>query len=302
VRLSNGVTVERAMSQIEQLLKTATLCSPLFEPTAEGGDCDLVLSASIAHEIRQPLAGIVVNVGSCLRMLSGELPNVAGAQEAARRAMRDARRATDIVAKLQTLFSERKILSEPIDLNEALCEVLLLSQERLREDKIALELELAEDIPLVGGDRVLIQQVMMNLVRNAADAMTEVNDRPRRLSIRSGVVRSDGVRLVVEDSGPRADLAKFERVFDPLYTTKPKGLGVGLSVCRTIIDAHGGAIWAAAGEPYGAVFQFILPGRKCVHRPNALTKCDDDRPSSACCQAAALRKRESEDIGYRRIR
>jgi PAS domain S-box-containing protein len=228
------------------------------------------LSASIAHEISQPLSGIVTNTSTCLRMLSADSPNIAGAQEAARRAMRDARRATDIVARLHALFSKRQVLSELVDLNEALREVAALSQKRFHESRVTLQLELADDIPLVEGDRIQIQQVMLNLIRNAVDAMIEVDDRPRQLTIRTGASEADGVLLVVQDSGPGMDPASVERIFDPFYTTKADGLGMGLSVCRTIINAHGGDIWAIAADPYGAVFQIAMPARRNgAHRPGA---------------------------------
>ena len=154
--LLGAIGGEKAMSEIEQMSNGVKSWSLPLEPSAGEFDGDLALSASIAHEISQPLAGVVINAGTCLRMLSVELPNIAGAQEAARRAMRDAKRATDIVTRLHALFSTRQIVSKSIDLNDALRDVVASSKRRLRDSEVTLKLELADDIPLIEGDLIQI--------------------------------------------------------------------------------------------------------------------------------------------------
>jgi C4-dicarboxylate-specific signal transduction histidine kinase len=217
------------------------------------------MTASIAHEINQPLAGIVTNASTSLRMLSADPPNVMGAQETARRTIRDAKRATDIIARLRTLFSKSETSLEPVDLNDASKEVAALSQRGLQESRATLQLELDDQIPSVRGDRIQLQQVILNLTLNAAEAMREVDDGSRQLIIRTSVAHPDGVLLTVQDSGPGIDPANLERIFDAFYTTKTGGLGMGLSICRKIIEAHGGKLWATAAVPRGAVFHVTLP-------------------------------------------
>jgi PAS domain S-box-containing protein len=217
------------------------------------------LSASIAHEINQPLSGIVTNASTCLRMLQADPPNVMGAQETARRSIRDANRATDIVSRLRALYAKRETSTGAVDLNEASHEVISLFHRELQNSRINLRSEFAEHLPLVQGDRIQLQQVLMNLIRNAADAMSDVDDRPRQLIVRTAKAESDGVLVTVQDSGPGIDPTIRERIFDAFYTSKADGLGMGLSICRTIIEAHGGKLWATAALPYGAIFQFTLP-------------------------------------------
>ncbi len=217
------------------------------------------MTASIAHEINQPLSGIVTNAGTGLRMLASDPPNVRGAQETARRTLRDAKRATDVISRLRALFTKRETLIEPVELNEAAREVIAFSQKGLQDGRVALQLELADNIPPVEGDRVQLQQVILNLVLNATEAMSEIDDRPRQLVIRTASADQDGVVLAVQDAGPGLDPANVERVFEAFHTTKANGLGIGLSICRTIIEAHGGKLWATSAVPHGAIFQFTLP-------------------------------------------
>ncbi len=217
------------------------------------------LSASIAHEISQPLSGIVTNASTCLRMLAGEKPNVDGASETVRRAMRDANRASEVINRLHALFAKKDIPTELIDLNDATREVIALSVTELQRSRVTLRADFAGDLSPVMGDRVQLQQVILNLVRNAADAMIAVDDRPRQLLISTARTDSDGVILSVQDSGLGIDQANLERIFHAFYTTKPGGLGMGLSICREIIEAHGGKLWATQGVPDGAILRFILP-------------------------------------------
>jgi PAS domain S-box-containing protein len=217
------------------------------------------LSASIAHEINQPLSGIVTNASTCLRMLSADPPNVAGAQETARRSIRDANRAADIVTRLRALYAKREISTEAVNLNEASREVISHFHRELQNSGVDLLWAFAEDLPSVRCDRVQLQQVIMNLLRNAAEAMSDVDVGPRQLIVKTARAEPDSVLLAVQDSGPGIDPANRERIFDAFYTTKTGGLGMGLSVCRTIIEAHGGQLWATAAVPNGAIFQFTLP-------------------------------------------
>jgi PAS domain S-box-containing protein len=219
------------------------------------------LSASIAHEINQPLAGIVMNASTSLRMLSSEPPNVDGALETARRTIRDANRASDVIARLRSLFGKKLIVTELVDLNDIVEEVITLSLDELQRSHVQLRVSLAEDLSPVTGDRVQLQQVVLNLLSNASDAMSAVAETSRLLVIKTSRSGSDAL-MTVQDSGPGIDPARIDRVFDAFYSTKPGGLGIGLSICRTIIEAHGGRLWAAATDAAeGAVLQFTLPIR-----------------------------------------
>jgi PAS domain S-box-containing protein len=217
------------------------------------------LSASIAHEISQPLSGIVTNADLCLRILAADPPNVEGAQETARRAIRDANRAGEIVSRLRALFVTRTASTEMMNLNEAVREVISLSRGELQKDHVNLQSDLAENLPPIRGDRIQLQQVLLNLIRNAVDAMRNVDDRARQLVVTTTKVEPGSVLVAVRDTGSGIDPANLERVFDAFYTTKTDGLGMGLSVCRAIVEAHGGRLWATSAAPHGAVFQFTLP-------------------------------------------
>jgi PAS domain S-box-containing protein len=217
------------------------------------------LSASITHEISQPLSGIEINASTCLLMLAANPPNVKGAQETARRAIRDANRAGEIVSRLRALFARRTTSTEVMNLNEAVQEVISLLRGELQKDRINLQSELAENLPIVRGDRIQLQQVLLNLIQNAADAMRGVDDRARQLVVTTSKMEPGGVLVAVRDTGPGIQPANLNRVFDAFYTTKTDGLGMGLAVCRTIIGAHGGRLWATSAAPHGAIFQFTLP-------------------------------------------
>ena len=218
------------------------------------------LTASIAHEVNQPLSGIITNAGTCLRMLDAIPPNIDGARETARRTIRDGNRASDVVARLRALFSKREFTLEPLDLNEAAREVMALTSNDLQRNRIALHSELAEDLPVVTGDRVQLQQVILNLLRNASDAMVDVDNRPRELVIRTE--REDGsrVRLTVRDAGVGLAPQSLESLFDAFYTTKSGGMGIGLFVSRSIIERHHGRLWAEPNDAGpGATFSFSIP-------------------------------------------
>jgi C4-dicarboxylate-specific signal transduction histidine kinase len=217
------------------------------------------LSASIAHEINQPLTGILTNASTELRMLAADPPNIEGARETARRTIRDGNRAHEIIKRLRALFGKKDLTIEAVDLNEATREVIALSKSEFHRDGVIWQAELADDLPLVRCDRVQFQQVILNLLRNAMDSMRAVEDRPKQLIIKTAISEPGHVTLAVQDSGPGVDPASLERIFDAFYTTKSGGLGMGLSVCRAIVEAHGGKLWATAGTPHGATFQLTLP-------------------------------------------
>jgi signal transduction histidine kinase len=192
-------------------------------------------------------------------MLSSDFPNVTGALQTAKRMIRDANRAAEIIARLRALFAKKETPTELIDLNEAVREVISLSLRELQGHGVSVREELGADLPPVKGDRIQLQQVLLNLIRNGVDVMDAVSAGPKQLAIRTGRAEHDGVLVAVQDSGTGIDPANLERVFDAFYTTKAGGLGMGLSICRTVIDAHGGRLWADTVTPQGALFQFTLP-------------------------------------------
>lgn len=218
-----------------------------------------VLTASIAHEVSQPLSGIITNASTCLRMLAADPPNIDGARETARRTIRDGNLAADVITRLRALFSKRAPTLQSVDLNEAAREVIALSSGDVQSSRVVLQPQLAEGLPLVAGDRVQLQQVIMNLMRNAVDAMSGVDDRPRQLIVKTEADGNDHVRLSVRDSGTGFGPDGAERLFEPFYTTKNEGMGMGLSVSRSIIESHCGRLWAAANDGPGVTFTFSVP-------------------------------------------
>jgi signal transduction histidine kinase len=236
------------------------------------------MSASIAHEVNQPLSGIITNASTCLRMLAADPPNIDGARETARRTIRDGNRASDVVTRLRALFSKKNATTELVDLNEAGSEVIALSRSELQRNRVILRSELADDLPPVTGDRVQLQQVILNLLLNALDAMSGVDDRPRQLVIKTERDEGDRVRLTVQDAGVGFDPQNVERLFEAFYTTKSGGMGIGLSVSRSIIENHHGRLWAAPNEGPGATFSFSIPyrpeGATSVHSLGAIRASD----------------------------
>jgi len=247
--------VEREVRQWAERLEAKIQCLVDANRVAVIGQ----LSASIAHEVSQPLVGIVTNATTALRMLAAAPLDVDGANEVIRRTIRDANRAAEIIRRLHALFVRKDCPVELLDLNEAMREVIALSLPDLKRNLVTLRSEFADDLPLVMGDRVQLQQVVLNLVRNAADAMSAVDDRPRQLRVSTARTDSNSVLVEVRDSGSGVDPADAERIFEAFYTTKTGGMGMGLPICRAIIEAHGGKLWATSGAPHGAVFRFTLP-------------------------------------------
>jgi PAS domain S-box-containing protein len=218
-----------------------------------------VLTASIAHELNQPLSGIITNANTCLRMLAADSPDVNGARETARRMIRDGNRASEVIARLRELFTKKEPTPELVDLNEATREVIALSAGDLQRNRVILRQQLAEDLPPVVGDRVQLQQVILNLLLNASDAMTGIEDRPRHLMISTARDVPDRLRVVVQDAGVGFDPETANRLFEAFYTTKSSGMGIGLSVSRSIIERHHGRIWGARNDGPGATFSFSIP-------------------------------------------
>jgi signal transduction histidine kinase len=217
------------------------------------------LTASIAHEVNQPLSGIITNASTCLRMLAADPPDLEGARETARRTMRDGNRATDVIARVRALFTKKESAIEAVDLNEVTREVMALSLSDLQRNRVALQSELAEDLPPVNGDRIQLQQVVLNLLRNASDAMVDVADRPRQLLIRTVREDDDLVRVSVRDAGVGVDPENMNKLLGAFYTTKDDGMGIGLSVSRSIIERHHGRLWAEPNDGPGATFSFSIP-------------------------------------------
>lgn len=217
------------------------------------------LSATIAHEINQPLAGIVANASTGLRMLDADPPNIDGARETARRAIRDGNRAAEVITRLRALFSRKEIVLKPMDLNEATREVIAMTWSDLEKNSVVMQVTLAEELPFITGDRIQLQQVILNLLRNASDAMSGVHDRPRRLLISTERDGDDRVRLAVRDAGVGLDPQDIEKLFNAFYSTTSGGMGVGLSISRSIIERHHGRLWAESNDDHGATFSFSIP-------------------------------------------
>ena len=217
------------------------------------------LTASIAHEVNQPLSGVVSNGSACLRWLAGDVPNVEEAREAAGRIVRDGKRAGEVIARIRALTKRATTPREKLDLNETIREVLAMVGDEAKKKSVITRTQFADDLSPVSGDRVQLQQVVLNLVMNATEAMSSVSDRARELLITTRNVGSDQVQVTVKDSGPGIDPNTLDKIFDPFYTTKPGGMGMGLSICRSILQAHGGRLWAAAKDGPGTTFHFTLP-------------------------------------------
>ena len=222
------------------------------------------LTASIAHEVNQPLSGIITNAGTCLRMLKSDPPNIDGARETAQRTIRDGNRASEVITRLRTLFNKKQIEVEPFDLNETAREVTALLSAELERNNVIMKHEFS-DLPTVHGDRVQLQQVILNLLRNASDAMSSIEDRPRQVVLRTER-EDEHVRLSVRDSGVGFAPEVAAQMFESFYTTKSDGMGVGLSVSRSIIEANHGRLWATANDGPGAIFVFSIPCGRGSHR------------------------------------
>ena len=216
------------------------------------------LAAAIAHEINQPLAAVITNGSACLRWLAGTTPNLDEARQAVGRIIRDGNRASDVIAKIRALLRKTGTEKERLDMNDVIREVVALAQSEIRRNGVALRAQLEGNIPPVLGDRVQLQQVVLNLIMNGIEAMASVADRRRELLICSRQHESDKVLVAVQDSGIGLDPQRMERIFDAFYTTKSEGMGMGLAISRSIVENHDGRLWAVPNDGPGATFQFTL--------------------------------------------
>ena len=217
------------------------------------------LTTSIAHEVKQPIAAAVTNAQAALRWLGARPPDLAEVRQAVGRIVEDGKRAGDVIDRIRALTKKAPQRKDWFDLNEAVLDVIALTRSEVLSHRISLRTQLATGLPLIGGDRVQVQQVVLNLVLNAVQAMSTDSDGLRDLLISTEQSQEDGVLVAVRDSGPGIDPDIVERVFQSFYTTKPSGMGMGLSICRSIVEAHGGRLEVIANKPRGAIFQFILP-------------------------------------------
>ena len=217
------------------------------------------LTASIAHEVNQPLAAALANAEACLLWLDRETPNLDAARRSIELIIKDCGRAGAVIQRIRALARRTDIQKTPLHLNEVVAEVIPLLQREMFDHRVSLRTDLAPDLPAIVGDRIQLQQVIVNLMLNGMEAMQSIADRPRELTIRS---RRDGalqVQLTVTDCGVGISADSAERLFSPFFTTKSSGMGMGLSISRSIIEAHGGRLWAEPNEPQGAIFQFTMP-------------------------------------------
>ncbi len=217
------------------------------------------LLASIAHEVNQPLAAAATSGNACLRWLNRDEPDLASARDAAARVVRETHRAGDVIRSLRGLTRKSAPHLTKLDIHDAIEEVLVLTRGELQQHGVALHLDLSADDPPVLGDKVQLQQVLLNLIMNGIQAMATVSDRRRELTVSAAVVAPDHMEVTVEDTGPGLDPVIAQRIFEPFFTTKSDGLGMGLSICRSIIEAHGGHLWTAPGTPRGTEFHFTMP-------------------------------------------
>lgn len=239
---------EEALQKVQTELAHATRVMTLGE-----------LTASIAHEVNQPLAAIVTNGNACLRWLGSAQPNFVEARQSVERIIKDGYRASEVIQRVRNLVKKSPPRNYPVDLNEVIREVLALAQSQASRNSVSVKQELANDLPLVLGDRVQLQQVILNLVINGIEAIGKSRDGERVLAVRSSRDESDNLIVAVRDTGGGIEPESVERLFDAFFTTKQDGMGMGLAISRTIIESHGGRLWATSNSPKGAVFQFQLP-------------------------------------------
>ena len=246
-RISANEAAQAAQAELAQVARLTTM-----------GE----LAASIAHEISQPLAAVVSYGNGALRWLAQAPPNLEETKAALKGVVEAGNHAGEVFVRIRELLKHRKPEYATLDVNEAIRDVLALTGSALRSRSVVIQTTLAADLPLVSGDRVQLQQVIMNLTMNAADAMSSVTDRPRLLRVGSKVNDEGSIEVTIADSGTGIEEAIRHRIFDPLFTTKSAGMGMGLSICRRIIEAHGGRLSAAPGTPHGTEFRFTIPGSK----------------------------------------
>ena len=220
------------------------------------------LAASIAHEVSQPISATLTNANAARRWLAAAPPDLEEVRQALDRIIRDGGRASDIIGRIRSLVRKSPPLHDQLNINETILEVTSLTRGELRRNGTSLRIQLADGLPLVSGDRVQLQQVMLNLILNAVEAMSGSSTTVRDLLIRTELDGPGSVLVAVQDSGPGLKPESMDRLFHAFYTTKADGMGMGLSICRSIVEAHGGRVWAVPNLPQGAVFQFTLPQQR----------------------------------------
>jgi C4-dicarboxylate-specific signal transduction histidine kinase len=217
------------------------------------------LAASIAHEVNQPLAAVVANADACVAWLGLEIPNLVEARAAADRATQGATRASEVIGRIRSLINKTAIERSLVQVNEVIGEVIALADRQASTNEVSVVTELTPNLPLIFGDRIQLQQVILNLMLNGIEAMTGVRDRSRRLLIRSQMQDPSQIRVSVEDCGVGVKTENISRLFEPFFTTRSQGIGMGLAISRSIVEAHGGRLWAESTGSRGSVFQFTLP-------------------------------------------
>jgi PAS domain S-box-containing protein len=217
------------------------------------------LTASIAHEVNQPIAAAVTNAQAALRWLAARPPDLEEVRQALDHIVKDAKRAGDVIGRIREIIKKAPPRKDRMDMNEAIREVIELTRGEAAKNGASVQTALGKGLPPIDGDRVQLQQVVLNLIVNAVQAMGTVAEGPRELFITTARAEPNGVLVAVKDSGPGVTPASLEQLFAPFYTTKPDGLGMGLSICRSIIEAHGGRLWVASNLPRGAIFHFTVP-------------------------------------------
>ena len=247
-RTSQLMRASEALRQTQSELAHATRVTTLGE-----------LTVSIAHEVNQPLAGVVSSGNACVHWLASEPPNIEKARQSVDRIIRDANRASEVVGRVRSLAKKNPLQKGWLNLNETVLETTVLTRMEVAQNRASLSTQLSDDALLVWADRIQLQQVILNLIMNAIEAVSAISDGPRDLLVSTAKHESDGVLFIVRDSGTGLDPEKLDRIFDAFYTTKREGMGMGLAVSRSIIEAHGGRLWATPNKPRGAVFQFTLP-------------------------------------------
>lgn len=256
--LAHGIVALRAKLERdhakEALQQTQTELTRVARVTAVGE-----LTTSIAHEVNQPLAAVITNANAALRWLARESPDLDEAREAIRRIVRDGNRASDVITRIRALLKKGEAARSPVNLNELVGEIVELARDEIAKRQVSIRTELEPGLRPVAADRVQLQQVLLNLMTNALDSLQAVTDRPRHLCLRTTRSDSDSVMVAVEDSGLGVDPQQAERLFEAFFTTKAHGLGMGLSISRSIIEAHGGRLWATPNNGPGVTFQFTLP-------------------------------------------
>jgi C4-dicarboxylate-specific signal transduction histidine kinase len=217
------------------------------------------LTASIAHELKQPISAIAIGGETSLRWLARQPPEIEEAKQSVEAIIKDANRANDVIGRIHGLITKNPACKELLDINAAILEVTALTRSEAVKNGVAVRTQLADHLPRIEGDRVQLQQVMLNLILNAIQAMSELCEGIRELHIGTENVEPEGVCVAVRDSGPGLSPENLRRLFEPFYTTKSNGMGMGLSICRRIVEGHGGRLWATGHASQGALFQFTIP-------------------------------------------